>query len=243
MVNISELENKEIEAKLKDYHSKGGVLGFSVFKIEPDYKGDLPKDEYLAHLVVARLTIEKENYETNTLYNKIALAHESERFPVQVTDHEILNKSGEKLCLHHFLGPHFDLKLHMPIIQGQLGETKKEAFYYYDIDEKLDKEVDINMLSDDFLDSYPNNKGWFINAFMNPPYGMQIGTSVKQKGKYLTDFMEFFFSDLHKLDIYAWSTDCSMFFDAGKEWWGSYFWTIYNPEKDWYIGIVGSATD
>ncbi|WP_343784001.1 hypothetical protein [Wandonia haliotis] len=40
-----------------------------------------------------------------------------------------------------------------------------------------------------------------------------------------------------------WSTNCSPFFNAGKEWWGTFFWTIYNPEKNWYIGICGSETD
>ena len=38
-------------------------------------------------------------------------------------------------------------------------------------------------------------------------------------------------------------TDCSDYFDDGREWWGTYFWTIYSPQNGLYTGIMGSATD
>ena len=51
------------------------------------------------------------------------------------------------------------------------------------------------------------------------------------------------FCDLEKLTIYRWGTNCSDYFDAGEEWWGTFFWTIYSPQHDWYVGILGSTTD
>jgi hypothetical protein len=54
---------------------------------------------------------------------------------------------------------------------------------------------------------------------------------------------EKFFGDLETLEIYAWTTDCSNYFDAGKEWWGEFFWTVYSPTYDWYVGILASDTD
>ena len=51
------------------------------------------------------------------------------------------------------------------------------------------------------------------------------------------------FGDLEKLTIYRWGTNCSDYFEAGEEWWGTFFWTIYSPQYDWYVGILGSTTD
>jgi hypothetical protein len=62
-------------------------------------------------------------------------------------------------------------------------------------------------------------------------------------GKFFLEFNEFLFDNINKLIIYSWQTNCSNYFDAGKEWWGSFFWTVYNPTKKWYIGIAASTTD
>lgn len=51
------------------------------------------------------------------------------------------------------------------------------------------------------------------------------------------------FGDIASLEIYAWPTDCSNFFDFGKEWWGTFFWTVYSPTHNWYVGILASSTD
>jgi len=51
------------------------------------------------------------------------------------------------------------------------------------------------------------------------------------------------FTDISQIEVYKWSTDSSNYFDEGKDWWGSFFWTVYNPCRDWYIGIIASTTD
>lgn len=51
------------------------------------------------------------------------------------------------------------------------------------------------------------------------------------------------FGDLNTLEIYSWPTDCSEYFDAGHEWWGSFFWTVYSPSKNWLVTITASTTD
>ena len=80
-------------------------------------------------------------------------------------------------------------------------------------------------------------------AFLNPPYRLRLGDDIKVIGEYVIHFMDFYFGDLNRIDIFSRSTDCSPFFEDGKEWWGCYYWTVYNPAKDWYVAIAGSSTD
>ncbi|MFN7119176.1 MAG: hypothetical protein ACK4TA_20425 [Saprospiraceae bacterium] len=123
------------------------------------------------------------------------------------------------------------------------GNETSNSYFYFDQEEDVINKVDLNQKIRAFKSKYPNRNGDFVHAFMEPPYPILTGKTIREKGEYLIEFMNFFFSDKKKIEIIKWSTDCSPFFDVGKEWWGAFFWTIYNPEKDWYIGICGSETD
>lgn len=243
MVNIIEIENKEIEERIIDYHKKGGALHLSVFEIKENYRGELPADEYLGHLVTARQTIEKANYQANLHFNKLANKNEREELPILKTDFELLDSSGKEIDLEHFLGPLFDIDKEKPLIRGQLTNETLNSYFYYDTPEESANKVDLNKRILDYRKKYKHNRGSFMYAFMEPPYNIQLGNEIRIRGEYVLDFMNFFFSDLSKLKIFAWSTDCSGIFEVGKEWWGSYFWTVYNPEKGWYIGMLASETD
>ena len=78
---------------------------------------------------------------------------------------------------------------------------------------------------------------------MEPPYSLETGKNIQERGQYLIDFMQVVFSDISEIYIMRWSPDSSPFFDVGKEWWGSFFWTVFYPKKDCYVGICGSETD
>ncbi len=242
MVNIQEIQEKELSDRIIDHEKKGGALRICVFKISENYLGELP-DEYLAHLVTARQTLEKQNYEWNFHLNKVAGKGQYRNFKFATIDYEKLDSSGQKIDLIHFLGPHFDIEKHKPIVRGQLGNETLNSYFYYDTEESPVNKVDMNKLDADFRKLYTENKGWFICTLMEPPYNMRLRKEILKRGEYVLDFLEYFFGDLSKLIIYSWNTDCSVVFDAGKEWWGSYFWTVYNPTKQWYIGIIASETD
>lgn len=88
----------------------------------------------------------------------------------------------------------------------------------------------------------PNADG-YKTAFFNPPYGLR-GTLEEQ----IIEFNEInylIFSPINdkNLKIYKWPDNWSNYFDAGKEWWGTFFWTIYNKEKNIFIVLGGSTTD
>lgn len=76
-----------------------------------------------------------------------------------------------------------------------------------------------------------------LNSFCND------GKTLKEKGEYILNSLYLLFDDLNEIVIYKWGVDCNPYFDAGKEWWGAYFWTVYNPHKNIYIAIVASTTD
>lgn len=99
----------------------------------------------------------------------------------------------------------------------------------------------------------------FAYALLNPPYSVRLMESGKfsiEYGieeqarmlillkKYLKEilFIEDFKNTDH-LEIYIWSDDWSNYFNAGKEWWGAFYWTIYNKQRNTVTVIGGSATD
>ncbi len=45
------------------------------------------------------------------------------------------------------------------------------------------------------------------------------------------------------LEVYAWTTDWSDYFDEGHEWWGALCLTVYDGSLDRYAVILASATD
>lgn len=83
------------------------------------------------------------------------------------------------------------------------------------------------------------NCNGYTYSFLDPPYGF----SMPNKAEFFVAFSKYLFSDFGNIIVYSWGTDCSNYFDPGKDWWGHFLCTICNPEKDWYIGIVASSTD
>lgn len=110
-------------------------------------------------------------------------------------------------------------------------------YYYYNDPEILENKVIVKKKNNRFI-----TQG-YADAFLQPPYPFgNKHMSNLELGTYFLDINNFLFSDINQIEIFSWSTNCN-YFDDGKEWWGSFFWTVYNPIKDWHIGITASATD
>ncbi len=220
MKNIELLENKEINDKLKEFDNYGGRIDFKIFKL------DKKVTEYDSHLLTAKNSI-------------IELQKNSHYFKIDFDENK-MNESGTKISVEEFLGPLFDFKLKKPILRGF---TNLNNLFYFD-----SKEIDKNIVNIRDSEHYINNTSelytiGFTQAFLDPVHGFRVSNNILETGKYFIDFCEFLFSDLNKIEILKWNTDCSNYFDAGKEWWGNHFWTVYNPIKDHYIGIIASDTD
>lgn len=105
-----------------------------------------------------------------------------------------------------------------------------------------------------------------VYALLDPPYGILLPeltgmnwgekfarVEAEAQTKLLKKFMHTLGLEYEKLDtnrnyfdrqvIYRWSDDWSNYFDQGKEWWGTFFWTILIPDKRRIVVIAASSTD
>lgn len=106
-----------------------------------------------------------------------------------------------------------------------------------------------------------NSKG-FLRALLDPPYGLRIPVEagaeafsteygIRQQARMTVFLFEFFekilgvrkLPDFLKYEIYTWSDDWSNYFDAGKEWWGCFYWTLLNPGNNTVTVLGASTTD
>ena len=46
-----------------------------------------------------------------------------------------------------------------------------------------------------------------------------------------------------ELEVLEWTTDWSNYFDAGREWWGTACWSVYDRRLDRFAVLFASATD
>jgi len=78
------------------------------------------------------------------------------------------------------------------------------------------------------------------SAFIDPPYRLSWTQAECESG------FDEFISLLHltsPLEVFAWDTDWSNYFDAGHEWWGSHFWTALVDDGTAICVIGASTTD
>lgn len=220
MENIELYENKEIINKLNEFDDFGGIIDIKVFKVDKSIS------EYNSHFLTAKNSILE--LQNNSRYFKIDF------------DENKLTGSGRKISVQEFLGPWFDFELKKPILRGF---RYLNNMFYFDMEE-TDKNI-INIRDSELFKSDTSEllTIGFAQAFLTPVHGFRVSNSIYETGKYFIDFCEFLFSDLNKIEIFKWSTDCSNYFDDGKEFWGTLFCTVYNPKKDYYIGITVSDTD
>ena len=232
--------NKEISIinKITEFDKLGGCVEFKIFTI------DKPENSYQTHCEVAKETLTELSKANEACFQKIAQVHNTNRdqyFKLSINFEE-LEKSGIQIKLREFLGPQFDLKTGKPLIKGV--QRLYNSYFYFDTEENENNIINIEEVSGQF--NFIESDGVtsaFCGAFLEPPHSVRIGKTILEHGQYFLEFCNFLFSDLKLLEIYKWSVNCSNYFDAGKEWWGSHFWTIYNPTKNIYIGIVASTTD
>ena len=154
-------------------------------------------------------------------------------------DFNILKNSGKEISVQDFMGWQYEeVSGRVKILCYDLLNPKTKGYdlyFYYN-----EKEVIENALS---ITQEDKRQIGFVYAFLDPPYSFMCGKTIFEKGNFFLDFCRLLFTDISQIEVYRWSTDSSNYFDKGKEWWGAFFWTVYNPYWDRYIGIIASETD
>ena len=224
------IETPEIIEKCKAYEREGGVIDFRIFQLDTEQE-DTP---YQKHLAVAQQTLISVAEEANTRLDRMAAKLKMNRRELFTMDYDfnILKDSGKEISVQDFMGWQYEEVSGRVILSG--GKLRNRYFYY---DDKEEPEKAVPMAEEDL------KKEAFAYAFFQPPYSFMITKSNFEKGNFFLDFCRLLFTDISQIEVYKWSTDSSNYFDEGKDWWGSFFWTVYNPCRYWYIGIIASTTD
>ncbi len=89
--------------------------------------------------------------------------------------------------------------------------------------------------------SLPKSDG-YLWAFCEPPYSLQLAPEEAQR-IFDTINAHLFTGFADDLEIRRWSDDWSNYFLAGLEWWGAFWWTVYNRTKGQIIVVAASETD
>ena len=83
----------------------------------------------------------------------------------------------------------------------------------------------------------PDEFAQYAYAFLEPPHGNRY---VIKDWELLNSIL---FSSKENVDIYQWSTNWSNYFESGLEWWGAYYWSVYDLKYNIFIVIGASTTD
>ena len=227
---MTTIEIPKFIEKYKAYEREGGMIDFRIFQLDTEQE-DTP---YQKHLAVAQQTLISVAEQVNTRLDRMAAKLKMNRRELFTMDYDfnILKDSGKEISVQDFMGWQYEE------VSGRIilsGEKLYNQYFYYDDKEVPEKAV--AMAEED------REKIGFVYAFLDPPYSFMCGKTIFEKGNFFLDFCRLLFTDISQIEVYMWSTDSSNYFDAGKEWWGAFFWTVYNPYWDRYIGIVASTTD
>ena len=231
------IETPKFIEKYKAYEREGGVIDFRIFQLDTEQE-DTP---YQKHLAVAQQALILVAEEVNTRLDRIAAKSKINRKKLFTMDYDfgVLKDSGKEISVQDFMGWQYEeVSGRVKIRSYDLLNPKTKGydlFFYHN-----EKEVIENALT---IDQEDKGQIGFVYAFLDPPYSFMCGKTIFEKGNFFLDFCRLLFTDISQIEVYKWSTDSSNYFDEGKKGRGSFFWTVYNPCRDWYIGIIASTTD
>lgn len=82
----------------------------------------------------------------------------------------------------------------------------------------------------------------YAKCYIEQPYGLSAKNEVINQ--LFFDLNEVLFYDFkYPVYIYLWDENCSNYFEAGKEWWGAYLWTVLIKDRKEIVVILASSTD
>ena len=155
----------------------------------------------------------------------------SEFFDISIKKEKV---DGHEISLREFMGNSFNLDRKNLALRGKTSAHLNDYFWVGD------NEVEENAIK--YLDFHTSDTSGYSDAFVEPPYN--LSGSHKQINKMFWDISNSLFNGfLTKSSIWSWSTDCSNYFDAGKEWWGTYFYTYSLVDTDNIVVLLASTTD
>jgi hypothetical protein len=153
--------------------------------------------------------------------------------------YDLTKIEGKPIRVSQFLGPYFDFKTKRLLLRGISKDYLNSYFY------AGDEEKDENIVNPKQRKGGEYITEGFAQAFTKPPYGLDRKnlSSLELNKLFLSIIVQLFDIFSGKTVIFQWSDDWSSYFDAGKEWWGSFLWTVHNTTQNYMVGVAASTTD
>jgi len=190
------------------------------------------EDDYMAHKQAALLTLEKIKNDFDEYFSRLLLdakyknKKRSDFYQVSIDAEKI---DGNSVSLQQFLGKYYSVDKNICAHRGRSSQFLNNYFWFGDA------ELPNNVL--DTTKAFECQELGYVYAFFEPPYS--IRGSTKEKEALFRKLETLFFGGFDsRAKIFKWSDNCSNYFDAGKEWWGTYFYTYAAPASK--LGPVNS---
>ncbi|MDF1660714.1 MAG: hypothetical protein P1V97_03025 [Planctomycetota bacterium] len=204
------------------YQEADGVLDFGLFESRSDASVDDHRQEIFQLFEVLR-----EEW-----------SRSSSAFEMRIDRRDF---SGERISLREFLGWHYDSEQDCLVLRSRNSAHLNEYFTRpYLINATC--LTDYSILEDQWDARLEIGEG-FAYALSNPPYNMRYSDPCEFNTLFQGLCFALFGGLSEELIIYRWDTNWSNYFDAGREWWGTFLWTIQRPGSSSISVIAGSTTD
>ena len=230
-MEVAELSQQQKQL-LQQYEKRGGVIDFVVLELDED-----SCDDYDTHWQAALLALDAKAQDIDEYFQTILESpeyqHHSREDFFQVT-HDVSQLVGNIISLETFLGSSFNLTSRKLLVSGESKRHMNDLFWAGD--EEIPENV-VGQCGYDNIDTFG-----LADAFLSPPYGI-AGSSLELNALFVEITEHFFASFTDVGQIYSWSDDCSNYFDAGQEWWGTLFCSYFCRPHSTIVVAMASTTD
>lgn len=161
----------------------------------------------------------------------------AEFFAVTIDYERAEEMEGRRISWKEFLGARYDHGRKGLLLRGH-NEPFLNSLIFYADPESPDAVVP--------LEDEASERGYSY-AFSDPPYGLRDWSrrsrvSRREIGEFFESInREILGGITRETVIYEWPHDWSNYFEAGQDWWGSFFWTVANPGVA-RIAVIGAST-
>ena len=214
---------------LTRFSEAGGVVEFVFLDCD-----EFPPREssHRAAVLHALREIQRRTDEYAERMARVWKTRKSRFFQVHIDETAVEKFAPRQITWKQFLGGRFDFERGGLIVHGK-GDYPNDFFYF------RDRPIRENIIPSAEVDSGIGTG--LAYAFSSPPHPLRL--SAEERGEAFDKFLRFLICGSDDSLIYEWPTDWSNFFDDGNEWWGSFLWSLSNPESDRITVIAASTTD
>lgn len=226
------IEHPQFDALQTRLGSIGCVVEFVPIALEGADGCDPTIQRAAALMTLCALQVRTDRYFEQLLARADYAAYDRADFFRVAIDAEALD-DGEAMDSGSFIGRGCDLPGRRLLFRGTTKNHLNDMFWFGDRETWRNRVV---------LPDTVGTARSLSSAYVDPPYPLG-GTPAEQNAAFF-DTLDLLLGGMRgRYAIRRWSDAASNYFDAGREWWGTSFWTVHEIGTDAIVGIAASATD